>query len=411
MSLNHETTNTRRRGLTSMKRLLPAVILFALLLGAHTAFVEGSRGPEHARNVILFIGDAGGIPTLNAASIHGHQQPHALFVQQMPNVALMDTSAADGWVTDSAAGMSAIVTGVKTNNGVISQSAEAVRGKTDGAALQTILEHAEQRGLSTGILTNMHIADATPAACYAHANDRRNAREIFEQLLTPRFGDGPEVVIGAGRTSVVQGAKALGIDVVAQFRSRGYAWLDSPLSLGADARRAVALTDDPEFDPRPVLDRVMDVLSRNRRGYFLMVEWDMHTTSLVRGLNRVLTMDAMVRQAAARAKDDTLIIYTADHSFDLRVRGGSKGAPLVPPTVAEAAGASNGQPKGDDVAAKPVAQLKAAVLSPNVRVDDAHTGEHVLVAAQGPGAHRVRGFIENTELFRIMMAAFGWIAP
>ena len=43
-----------------------------------------------------------------------------------------------------------------------------------------------------------------------------------------------------------------------------------------------------------------------------------------------------------------------------------------------------------------------------LRVDDGHTGEEVVVAATGPGAERVRGFIANTDLFRIMMAAFGW---
>src|SRR5258707_10415267 len=76
---------------------------------------------QKARNVILFLGDAGGIPVLNAASIQGYQQPRKLFVQNMPNIALSETSAADSWVTDSAAGMTAIVTGVKTNNGVLSE--------------------------------------------------------------------------------------------------------------------------------------------------------------------------------------------------------------------------------------------------------------------------------------------------
>ncbi|MFD2431383.1 hypothetical protein ACFSUK_31600 [Sphingobium scionense] len=38
----------------------------------------------------------------------------------MPHVGLSDTSALDNWVTDSAAGMSAIMTGHKTNSGMIS---------------------------------------------------------------------------------------------------------------------------------------------------------------------------------------------------------------------------------------------------------------------------------------------------
>src|SRR5512147_472966 len=86
-----------------------------------------SAAEPRAKNVILFIGDAGGIPTLNAASLYRYNQPQKLFLQSMPYLALSDTSAADTWVTDSAAGMTAIVTGQKTNNGVLSQTASAVR--------------------------------------------------------------------------------------------------------------------------------------------------------------------------------------------------------------------------------------------------------------------------------------------
>ncbi|MCP5109361.1 MAG: alkaline phosphatase, partial [bacterium] len=124
-----------------------------------------------ANNVILFVGDAAGVPTVNGASIYKYKQPQKLFVQQMPHVGLMDTSTASAWVTDSAAGMTAIVTGHKTHNGVVSQSATAVRGSKDGEWLKTILEHAEERGLSTGVVSNSMVLSATPAACYAHVND------------------------------------------------------------------------------------------------------------------------------------------------------------------------------------------------------------------------------------------------
>ena len=366
-------------------------VLAALAVLASLPLTVGCQQSPRARNVVLFIGDAGGIPTLNAASLHWYRDPQALFIQHMPHIALMDTSAVDRWVTDSAAGMSAIVTGQKTGNGVISQSADAVRGKVDGAVLKTILEHAEERGLSTGVITNMGIADATPAACYAHSNNRSNAGEIFAQLATPRFGDGPDVVVGAGRTAVLKATSAIGIDIDAALRKQGYTLLDSPAALGADMSRVVALTDDGDYDPAPVVERATSILSRNPRGFFLMVEWDLHTDSLRGGLERVLTMDRLVRGAAARAKDDTLVIFTADHSFDLRVRGGSRDEPLLKQSVRAAAGGP----------ARPV-------LQGNVRVDDGHTGEQVLVAAQGPGADRVHGFIRNMDLFRIMMAAYGW---
>ena len=44
-----------------------------------------------ARNVILFIGDAGGIPTINAAAIYKYRAPRKLFIHTMPYVALVET--------------------------------------------------------------------------------------------------------------------------------------------------------------------------------------------------------------------------------------------------------------------------------------------------------------------------------
>src|SRR5512133_2260611 len=86
---------------------------------------------QRAKNVILFLGDAGGLPTLNAASIHGYKEPRSLYIQRMPHIGLSETSSTDSWVTDSAAGMTAIVTGRKTANGVLSE-APAAAGKEEG---------------------------------------------------------------------------------------------------------------------------------------------------------------------------------------------------------------------------------------------------------------------------------------
>ena len=121
-----------------------AFLLF-ILSGLTTGAEAKAR---RAKNVILLLADAGGIATVNAASLVAYNAPQKLFVQSWPNVALSDTSPHGGWVTDSAAGMTAIVTGQKTWNGVISQGPDAVRGKQDGTVLKTILEYAEEHGLS-----------------------------------------------------------------------------------------------------------------------------------------------------------------------------------------------------------------------------------------------------------------------
>jgi alkaline phosphatase len=359
------------------------ILLLVLLISTGNAAAE-----RKAKNVILFLADAGGIPTLQAASIHGYGEPRKLFVQSMPNIGLSDTSTASNWVTDSAAGMTAIVTGFKTHNGVVSQSAAAIRGKADGAPLKTILEYAEQRGLSTGVITNTAFYDATPAACYAQANDRRATATIVDRLLNPRFGDGVDVLLGAGRKAAIDAAQTAGVDLVDALGRKGYQVLDSAAALSRDSPRVAALLGTGRYELGPAVRTAIEILSRNPKGYFLMVEWDAHTTRLRAGLDNVVELDKTIRQTAQQVNArDTLIVFTADHSFDLRLVGGKRGEPLLPPEVA-------GHP--------------AAVEKPPVKVDGSHSGEEVLVAAQGPGSSGVRGYLDNTRIFHIMMDAYGW---
>jgi alkaline phosphatase len=376
-----------------MRRVLPVLLVtVTALLAAQTQApvgrppAGGAPAADRARNVILFIGDAGGLPTLNAASLYGYDRPQALFIQKMTNIALMDTSAAGNWVTDSAAGMTAIVTGRKTNNGVLSQSEAAVRGKQDGATLKTILEYAEERGLSTGVISNDSMAGATPAACYAHANNRSDTAGIIAQLGKPASGNGVDLVLGSGRSAIYKAAAATGLDFDAMLRGAGYALLSSPEAVRPDSTRAVGLTDASDYDLSATVANAVSALSRNPKGYFLMVEWDLHTDDVKKGLDRTLVIDRAIRETVEKAGPRTLIIFTADHSFDIRVRGGGRGRPLLPEPAPGAPPQTN----------------------PPIRMDDGHTGEEVVVAAQGPEARRVHGFISNTDLFRIMMAAYGW---
>ena len=349
-----------------MKRIIALTLLFS---------VSPLAAERKAKNVVLFIADAAGMPVVSLAGIHAGK-PQGLFIQRMPNIGLMDTSAASNWVTDSAAAMTAIMTGAKTQNGVISQSEAAVRGKTDGPPLKTLLEYAEERGLMTGVMTNDAVTGATAAACYAHSNDRSKAVEIFAQVLKPSFGDGVDVLVGAGRKKLLTG------DMESGLRAKNYGVFDSAEKIPRDARRAVVLYDSGDFDLAAAVSRTIDVLSKSRKGFFLMVESDCHTDNLKRGLDRLVAFDKIIEATAARLGKDTLIIFGADHSFDTRLRGGKKGEPLpmVTPTPPKSA----------------------------IRVDDGHTGEEVLISAQGPGASRVRGLFKNTDLFQFMMAAYGW---
>ena len=107
-----------------------------------------------------------------------------------------------------------------------------------------------------------------------------------------------------------------------------------------------------------------------------MVESNNHYKDIKKSLDLMVQFDAIIEQTAARLKGtDTLIVFTADHSYDLHF-----------PLAAK---------KGEDVL-------------PSMAVVGKHTAEQVLVLAEGPGAERVEGFFANTYLFDVMMSAYGW---
>lgn len=354
------------------------LLIVALVLTASSAFSQ-------AKNVILFIGDGAGISSLNAASILGYGKPQALYVQHMSHLALADTSTAREWVTDGAACASAWATGHKTRNGVMSMSAEAERDVRDGEIYKTVMESAMEQGLSTGVISNDGVAGAAVSAFYAHHNNRGKAGEIFEQALHPKFGKGPDVIIGTGRRQITEQTAALGHDLAADINASGYTYLDSMQSLakldgGQD--RVIALFDDGEFDFSAAVHQAVARLSRNPKGYLLIAHSDCHTGKTRTSLSRLIALDKAVAVTAEAAKNNTLILFTADHSYDLRIKGEN---------LTETARSSDHTKIGSAVS-----------------LEDEHTAEEVPLLAEGPGSERVNGFMSNTDVFHIMMASFGF---
>src|SRR3546814_17480222 len=89
--------------------------------------------------------------------------------------------------------------------------------------------------------------------------------------------------------------------------------------------------------------------------------------------------------------NDTLLLFTADHSFGLQVDGGQRGDDVLEGYDAWKAGDSDGD----------VVRLK------NVLVNATHTAEEVPALALGAGAERVRGYFLTTHLFDLMMYSWG----
>lgn len=175
--------------------------LAAVLIGAGGAatVARGGFGDQdddrrytgrRARNVIFFIGEGMGVSTVTAARVFSVGVDGQLVLDQFPHTALSRTYASDSITPDSAPTMSAMMTGVNTNQSVIgfdeSTEANDFNNDGDGDAPWTLLELAKRRGMRVGAVSTATITHATPAATYAHINRRNNETDIALQALPNR---------------------------------------------------------------------------------------------------------------------------------------------------------------------------------------------------------------------------------
>ncbi len=315
------------------------------------------EAPAHpGRGVILFVGDGMGIASITAARIHkgasdGMSPPSAavLRIETAPRSCLVRTASRDSMVTDSAAAMTALVTGVRVPNGYLSADLDAAGAPQP---LRTLVEEAEARGLSTGIVTTTTLTHATPAALYAHIENRRSEEEIATALLpasgNPALGDGVEILLGGGRAFFVPadegGVRADDRDLVAELRAAGYASVrnatelrdavaaggDKILGLFTDAHmafeadRVASASEEPSL--AEMTARAIEVLRRNPRGYFLMVEGGRidhahHMNNARRAIVDVLAFDAAVAAALEATTAEDAIFVTADHDHTMVIAG------------------------------------------------------------------------------------------
>ncbi len=146
-------------------------------------------GGRKVKNIIFCIGDGVGLGQIALARMKATGPAGSLYMERMPVVGFFWTYSADALVTDSAAAGTALASGVKTNNGLISMT-------PDGTKYQTILEAAKAEGMATGLVVTSTITDATPAAFASHVTSRKMQGKIAEQLIANKvnvlFGGGEE---------------------------------------------------------------------------------------------------------------------------------------------------------------------------------------------------------------------------
>jgi len=356
--------------------------------------VERNRIPgmraARAKNVILFVGDGMGVSTVTAARILEGQlrgedgEYNRLSFERFPFTGLSVTASANQQTPDSAPTGTALVTGVKTNDGAISVDQSISREEPDARvtaskSITTILERAEQRGLATGIVTTARVTHATPAVNYAHVSERdweadsdlpagATVKDIARQLIEFPHGDGIEVVLGGGRAQFIpsmqtdpeypdsRGKRKDGRDLTrewqSKYRNAAYVWnreqlnaidanksehvlgLFQPSHMRYEIDRKLDAGGEPSL--AEMTTKAIEILKKSKKGFYLMVEAGRidhghHAGNAHRALTDAIALSEAVKAARElTSEQDTLIIVTADHSHTFTIVGyPSRGNPIL----------------------------------------------------------------------------------
>ncbi|MBX2878846.1 MAG: alkaline phosphatase [Granulosicoccus sp.] len=349
------------RGLLAGVWLLPVILVPLLSIGitqaqvlpanqtsnswfAEAQSVQAARlsrvQSDSAKNVILFVGDGMGVSTLTASRILQGQrngqsgEEGLLSFESFPYSALVKTYNVNAQTPDSAGTMTAMVSGIKTDAGVLGVDEDVVRGECAsvfGNEVFSALELAEIKGLATGIVSTARITHATPAATYAKSAERNweddssmpasatdsGCEDIatqlvrFESNLESRFNgvdvNGIEVVMGGGRRhflpqdatanspdarSEIEGNRADGRNLIEEWQSlypSGVYVFDQSgfdtLAAGQggpvlglfneshmqyEADRANDISGEPSLSQ--MTGKAVDILKQDGDGFFLVVE-------------------------------------------------------------------------------------------------------------------------------------------
>lgn len=333
---------------------------------------EQPKTKKHPKNIILMIGDGMGLAHVYAAMTAngGH-----LFLENFPYVGFSKTYPADQYVTDSAAGGTALACGTKTYNGGIGVDPQR-------NAAENIREKAEKKGLKTGLVVTTLITDATPAVFVAHVVSRKSQEDIAAEFLKTNI----DVFIGGGAKNFEN--RTDGRNLSQELKDKGYQVLHTIDEIKkVKSGKLAGLTaagGNPVMPQRgdmlvPSTETAINLLSQAKKGFFLMVEGSeidhlAHQNNTPGVVMETQDFDKAIGAALKFAANDkqTLVIVTADHE--------TGGMTLT-----------NGDYKTGKVNAK--------------FTSGSHTGVVVPVYAFGPGADQFTGFMENTDIQKKMCKA------
>lgn len=286
-----------------------ALVLLLTLTGTGVwAQIHISKIPavnETPQNIILLIGDGMGGNHIEAGNLYQNKD---LVMTTFPTQTKVTTFSKIWPITDSAAAASAMATGKKTINDVVSQT-------ITGKANESITELANRLGMKTGVISSKTAYDATPAAFSGHASNRKKTDQIIESQIKSSvnliMGEGKEQY-SAYQDAIAKNNKKLitSFDALPSSYTQPVIFATDevlPMSQGVNCLQEMT-------------KYALNYLSDSEKGFFLMVEGGKidsrsHENNFDGMLEELSAFDAVVNEALNFAKQDgdTLVIVVADH--------------------------------------------------------------------------------------------------
>lgn len=368
-------SSARHDGVTGTKKLDKTTRNFAGFQNEKLQLSEGTEiyqptyrsdgSNARIRNVIFLIGDGMGLNQITA----GAYANRGLTLFNMKNIGFQINLALNAFTTDSAAGGSALATGERHDNRHISMS-------DDGTPWPSLSDWFYEKGHAVGVVSLGNIADATPAAFYAHNVERDSAEAITRTLLDGRL----DLLCGSGLDLFVD--RHDGIDMVGKL-SEEYDFITDAYEIGNASGKVICI-DDRMGDAAEEANLTMladvtrssieQLRKQSKDGFFLMVEgakidYAGHSKCLPGSVIEMLSFDMAVAEALRFADMDghTLVVVTADHE--------TGGLVLL---------------DGDEKTGRIMGTY----------VTDDHTPSAIPVFAYGPGSGSFKGVYRNTGIAR-----------
>lgn len=327
------------------------------------------------KNIIFLIGDGMGTSQVTASLTANKGQ---LFLQNFKHIGFSQTQSASDYVTDSAAGGTALACGERANNGAIGMD-------VNNKPMQSSLAVADDNGKATALVSTSCITHATPASFIAHQPNRN----MYEAIAADFLKTDIDVFIGGGYDHFAK--RKDGKDLTTDLKAKGYqvhtnmtdivkvksgklAGLVAPVHTNVMPERGNMLPEATKT--------ALNIINQNKKGYFIMIEgsqidWGGHANNTNYIVREMLDFDKTIGIALEYAKDgETLVLVTADHE--------TGGLALI----------------GGD--------MSMGIVEGEYNTHH-HSATMVPVFAFGPGAEHFTGIMKNSDIGKMLKELMGKI--